>query len=153
MTRALYQGLLWLHPPRFRREFSGEMLWIFESSVGEEGPAGLLSDAVISLARQWLLRSGAWKIGVALAGALLQVGVGSIGMLLFTRAAAKGPQGVARISSIAISEKSFVGLTAVLAAGLIVSIVLLALWTRRFLFARMTVRPRVPRRNRVKRPR
>jgi len=85
MMRLLYQWLLWLHPPRFRREFAGEMLWIFESSADSEGTARLLSDAVASLARQWFLRSGSWKIGVALAGAALQVGLGSVGMLFATR--------------------------------------------------------------------
>jgi len=234
MTRALYQCLLWMHPPQFRREFAGEMLWIFESSVETEGPANLLSDAAASLARQWLLRSGAWKIGVALAGALLQVGIGSVGMLFMTRTGVEGlaaapltgiwsgslqskgvskslelvlgrnqgawvgvitlegrtdsvadlrvvrsalafrvpspdggflfrgqldagklagtvqrPDGAeigawaaeaAKPASLAasISTKRFVGLASVVAAGLIVSVVLLALWTRRFLWGRMT---------------
>lgn len=83
MIRTLYQWLLWLHPPRFRREFAGEMLWIFESSVESEGPAGLFFDGLRSLARQWLLRSGSWKVGAALAGAALQVGAGSLGLLVF----------------------------------------------------------------------
>jgi hypothetical protein len=232
MTRLLYQWLLWLHPPQFRREFAGEMLWIFESSVDDEGSAGLISDAAVSLARQWLLRSGAWKIGVALAGALLQVGVGSIAMLVFTRdgvnnvaaAAYTGtwagtlrthgvskpveivfgrdhgtwlglftasdhtdsiagframrsdvsfrvptPDGdllfhgqltpgklsgtfqrvgdresgvwevarpAAAVSSASIDTKQFVGLVAVLAAAIIASVVLLALWARRFMWGR-----------------
>jgi hypothetical protein len=84
MKRLFYQWLLWLHPPQFRREFAGEMLWIFESSVESDGAAGLFYDGLRSLGRQWLLRSGSWKIGVALAGAVLQVCVGSLGMLVFT---------------------------------------------------------------------
>jgi len=239
MTRALYQWLLWMHPPQFRREFAGEMMWIFESSVESEGHANLLSDAAVSLARQWFLRSGAWKIGVALAGALLQVGIGSVGMLFMTRTGVEGlhavpltgiwsgslrsdgaskplelvlghdrgawigvitaggqpisiadfrattsavsfrvpaPEGdllfhgdltAGRLSgtvqrsgggdagvweversvasaaasssiSTSISTKRFVGLASVVAAGIIVSVVLLALWTRRFLWGRMT---------------
>ena len=84
MKRLLYEWLLWLHPPQFRREFAGEMLWIFESSVEEDGATGLFVDGLRSLARQWLLRTGCWKIGVALAGAMLQVCAGSLGMLVFT---------------------------------------------------------------------
>ena len=82
MNRILYQWLLWLHPPLFRREFAGEMLWIFDSSVETEGVASLFFDGIASLARQWLLRSGSWKIAVALAGGLLQITAGSLGMLL-----------------------------------------------------------------------
>ena len=241
MTRALYQWLLWMHPPRFRREFAGEMLWIFESSVETEGRANLFSDAAVSLARQWLLRSGVWKIGVALAGAFLQVGIGSVGMLFMTRTGVEGlhavsltgiwsgslrsggaskplelvlgrdrgawigvitvgsqpvsiadfrattsavsfrapaPEGdllfhgdlnagrlsgtvqrsrggdagvweversVSAASTSAVSSKRFVGLASMVAAGIIVSVVLLALWTRRFLWGRMTSRPRRPR--------
>jgi len=85
MTRFLYRCILGLHPPHFRREFAGEMLWVFDESTGAENPAALLYDALVSLARQWLLRSGSWKIGVALAGAALQIAVGSVGMLVFAR--------------------------------------------------------------------
>src|ERR1700727_1846097 len=69
--RALYRCLLWLHPPSFRRQFAGEMLWIFYQS-GESGP--LLLDGLVSLARQWLLRSGWWKVAAALVLAMVQVG-------------------------------------------------------------------------------
>jgi hypothetical protein len=83
MTRLLYQWLLWLHPPFFRREFAGEMLWIFDSSVAAEGAPALLFDGVASLARQWLLRSGSWKIAAALAGGLVQITLGGFGMMIF----------------------------------------------------------------------
>ena len=66
----LYRLLLWLHPPAFRREFAGEMLWIFDETRGAAVVAMLFSDAAISLARQWLLRSGAWKLVAAAAGGL-----------------------------------------------------------------------------------
>jgi hypothetical protein len=70
--RRFYQCLLRLHPPSFQREFGAEMLWIFgESAPGQE--VWLITDALISLARQWILRSGAWKVALALVGGLLQV--------------------------------------------------------------------------------
>lgn len=73
MTRSLYRSLLWLHPPAFRREFSCDMLWIFDQSAGEGHPLALLADATRSLLRQWILRCGAWKILAAMAAALAQI--------------------------------------------------------------------------------
>ena len=35
MIRALYFGLIWLHPPGFREEFGDEMLWIFDENPRE----------------------------------------------------------------------------------------------------------------------
>jgi hypothetical protein len=64
MTRVLYRLLIGLHPPNFRRQFAGEMLWIFDETR-ERGVTLLLLDGTVSLARQWLIRQGAWKIGVA----------------------------------------------------------------------------------------
>ena len=66
--RSIYRLLLQLHPPRFRRRFSDEMLLIFDESPNQ---ASLLADGVVSLARQWLLRSGLWKWVLASLGALL----------------------------------------------------------------------------------
>ena len=73
MTRTLYRSLLWLHPPAFRREFAGEMLWIFDESTASEGPARLLLDGLASLARQWMIRCGAWKVFAGMLGALAQI--------------------------------------------------------------------------------
>lgn len=73
MTRALYRWLLWLHPPSFRRQFAGEMLWIFDEAAAAEGPARLLLDGLGSLLRQWTIRSGAWKVLAAMLPALLQM--------------------------------------------------------------------------------
>ena len=70
--RTCYRILLWLHPPAFRREFGGEMLWIFDQAAGS-GAWALFRDGVASLGRQWLLRSGLWKIALALALALLEI--------------------------------------------------------------------------------
>jgi hypothetical protein len=87
--RALYRCLLWLHPPAFRRQFAEEMLWIFDES-GESGP--LLLDGLVSLARQWLLRSGWWKTAAAVVLAMLQVGVMVLSPHRFVRIPAGHPQ-------------------------------------------------------------
>ncbi|MGH9719279.1 MAG: hypothetical protein ACRD8O_03650 [Bryobacteraceae bacterium] len=73
MTRAMYRGLLWLHPPAFRREFAGEMLWIFDEAAAAQGASALLVDGVVSLARQWVIGRGLWKVAAGMLGALLQM--------------------------------------------------------------------------------
>src|ERR1035438_8275834 len=73
MIRALYAALLRMHPPAFRRQFAAEVLWIFDQSRASEGAFVLLLDLLISVARQWLVRSGLWKVMLALTGATLQV--------------------------------------------------------------------------------
>jgi hypothetical protein len=83
--RTCYRCLLWLHPPLFRREFAGEMLWIFDQASDSHGALGLFVDGFGSLARQWLLRSGWWKIALALGLALLEVIFGGFGTMLFGR--------------------------------------------------------------------
>jgi hypothetical protein len=83
--RACYRCLLWLHPPVFRREYAGEMLWIFDQSAESQGLTALFSDGLGSLARQWLLRSGWWKIALALGLAVLQVVLGGFASLIFGR--------------------------------------------------------------------
>src|SRR5438132_14387178 len=54
MIRFLYVCLLRLHPRQFRQRFAGEMLWIFDQAV--EIRDRLVTDAVVSLWRQWALR-------------------------------------------------------------------------------------------------
>jgi hypothetical protein len=49
--RALYGGILQLHPAWFRERFGGEMMWIFEAEAGR-GSMRLLADGVVSLVRQ-----------------------------------------------------------------------------------------------------
>ena len=85
MIRACYRCLLWLHPPVFRRKFAGEMLWIFDQASESQGALALFLDGLRSLGRQWLLRSGWWKVALALSLALLEVTFGGFGMLLFGR--------------------------------------------------------------------
>jgi hypothetical protein len=61
MLRTLYSWLLRLHPEGFRKRFTQEMLSIFDQV--EKGPAAakLMADALLSLVRQWTLRSEYWK--------------------------------------------------------------------------------------------
>jgi hypothetical protein len=73
MTRALYRFLVRLHPPAFRREYSGEMLWIFDEMSAAQGVSRLFADGFLSLARQWLIRQGVWKILAAAVGGLLYI--------------------------------------------------------------------------------
>jgi len=54
----LYRALIRAHPEPFREQFGEEMVWIFE----ETRQSALFYDALVSLARQWLLRSGAWTM-------------------------------------------------------------------------------------------
>lgn len=79
MTRTLYRWLICLHPPAFRLRFEEELLWIFDEFRDASGGAPLLCDALISLLRQWLFRSGMWKWALgAIAGALpVFIGFGS----------------------------------------------------------------------------
>ena len=79
MARTLYRWLICLHPPAFRLRFEEELLWIFDESSTTTGAVPLVCDAVLSLLRQWLLRSGMWKwlLG-GIAGALpVVIGFGS----------------------------------------------------------------------------
>jgi len=61
MRRSLYRYLVCLHPAVFRERFGEEMLWIFDEAGGQE-ERRLLTDAFISLLRQWMLRSGIWRM-------------------------------------------------------------------------------------------
>lgn len=71
IRRLLYRILISCHPSKFRRAFGDEMLWIFDRSVAEQRSSGIFADALLSVLRQWLLRSGIWKVPVALLGGLI----------------------------------------------------------------------------------
>lgn len=60
MLPFFYRMILALHPPQFRRRFSGEMLSIFEQSRGSWSAVPILLDATASLFRQWTLRPEFW---------------------------------------------------------------------------------------------
>lgn len=72
MTRAFYRSLLWLHPPRFRERYAEEMTWIYDETATAGEKAFLFCDGLVSLGRQWVVRSGMWKIALAVLAALLQ---------------------------------------------------------------------------------
>jgi hypothetical protein len=130
MTHALYRLLLWLHPPAFRREFSGEMLWIFEQSRGAELWT-LFADALISLARQWVLRAGAWKLAAAGVGGLLQIMLGGLIFGLFHELhGARHLVSEPRPDSIDMLRLIY--LAAGVAAGVVTSVLALTLWLRSF---------------------
>jgi hypothetical protein len=92
MIRRLHRWLLMLHPPAFRRRFSLEMLCIFDHATTSKKRTvnalcasnksscalALLFDAFTSLIRQWLLRSGSWRLPAAVAGASVQLLMGGI---------------------------------------------------------------------------
>jgi len=78
MLRGLYHSLVMAHPPAFRRRFAAEMLLIFDDAQQWSGPRTLFLDAILSLARQWLLRSGSWKVAAAVAGAFIEVMAGGL---------------------------------------------------------------------------
>ena len=72
MTRIFYRALLWLHPPRFRERYAEEMAWIFDETAASREKAFLFCDGCTSLAKQWVVRSGMWKIILAVLGAVIQ---------------------------------------------------------------------------------
>src|SRR5258708_34705131 len=76
MMRTLYKYLVGMHPPAFRRQFAAEMLCIFDEAAESSGVQWLCFDCLISLARQWVLRSGSWKPAVGVIGAFLQIVAG-----------------------------------------------------------------------------
>jgi hypothetical protein len=60
MLPFLYRCVLRLHPPTFRARFADEMLSIFDHASGTQASLRLLLDGLLSLARQWILRSEFW---------------------------------------------------------------------------------------------
>jgi len=56
MLRWMYIRLLWWHPAAFRWRFGDEMLACFDNTQGVRRMFRLYADAVVSLARQWVIR-------------------------------------------------------------------------------------------------
>lgn len=131
MSRTLYRWLLWMHPGGFRRQYGEEMLWIFDEASVTQGAGVLLADAVASLARQWLLRSGSWKIAVALAGALIQVTMGGLGHLLLGPLTQRGPLAPANAAS-PVDLNSLIRIIVWTVSGIGVTVILLATWLKKF---------------------
>ena len=70
----LYALLIRLHPSSFRRRFAQEMTLIFDEAANSWGAGSLFRDAILSLLRQWLIRSELWKWLVAsIAGVVLLI--------------------------------------------------------------------------------
>ena len=69
----LYARLLALHPAPFRDRFAAEMMLNLEEAQASGASAAFFIDAVRSLLRQWLLRSGSWKLAAAALGASLEI--------------------------------------------------------------------------------
>jgi hypothetical protein len=72
--RFLYALLVGLHPSSFRKRFAQEMLLIFEEAANSWGAGSLFGDAILSLLRQWIIRSELWKWVVA--------GIGGVVLLI-----------------------------------------------------------------------
>ena len=83
MSRRLYYLLLQLHPPAFRYRFAAEMLWIFDEISGSGRRSALFVDGILSLGRQWLLRSGLWKFIIGAAVNAVVVIVSIVGPQIF----------------------------------------------------------------------
>jgi CubicO group peptidase (beta-lactamase class C family) len=62
LSRSLYRCLVQLHPPAFRRRFAPEMLWIFDEIADHDARIELFTDALASLARQWVVRVAIQKL-------------------------------------------------------------------------------------------
>jgi len=126
MRRALYRCLLNMHPPAFRREFACEMLLIFDESAAAASTRPLFADALVSLLRQWLLRTGWWKFALVAAGALLQLSIG--GILWFSFGRFPGPTGLPVDQHPELA--AMMRLVALVAVGLLGSVLLLVFWWR-----------------------
>lgn len=136
MIRLFYRLLLCLHPPAFRREFADEMLWIFDQTRGAAAVAMLFSDALLSLARQWLLRSGVWKLLAAGVGGLAQITIGGF-VFLVVRQLGHPEHGTAETIATRPEMMRLIYMTAGVAAGVISSVIALTLWARNFTGRRM----------------
>lgn len=131
MKRTVYRGILWLHPPAFRREFAEEMLWIFDQAAGTAA-LWLLFDGLASLARQWLLRSGAWKLPVAAAGALFQITAGGLGLFLVRHIHSEPVSAPESAAPFSADMKQMIYLVVWAAGCVICGVIFLTLWVKRF---------------------
>jgi hypothetical protein len=131
--RILYKYLAHLHPAAFRRQFAAEMLWIFDETAASAGAVYLCWDCLVSLARQWLLRTGAWKVAVAVAIACVQMTAGGLIWVMLRHA----PNNSAGAGDAALNDLMRVILW--LVGGLVLMVIAASLWVNGFM-ARRTVR-------------
>jgi hypothetical protein len=113
MAARLYRWLVCLHPPAFRERFGEEMLCVYDDAEPGERPR-LLTDGVLSLARQWVARSRYWIAGVAALGALLQLAIAGAAWRGAARRALTG----------SLPETSAQGAVLLLGAGLVCAVLL-----------------------------
>jgi hypothetical protein len=110
MIRRFYVWLLRLHPPRFRQEFAGEMLWIFDQAR-HDGSGRLIGDAAASLVRQWCFRSGMNGTQA------LSVLPGGDGVPLFYSASSDGPRGSSLAQGAVVAFALMLGLFVLMGRG------------------------------------
>ena len=127
MVRTLYRWLVKLHPRGFRREFADEMVSIYDETVWNGGILPLFSDVLRSLGRQWLIRSGGWRVAAVLAAAVLQVSIGGIVWFCFGLRPVQSDWSAEPHPEIA----AIMRLAALTALGLLSGVILLVLWWRR----------------------
>jgi hypothetical protein len=135
MMRVLYRATVWLHPPAFRREFGAEMLWIYDQAASPGAVTLLFLDGLVSLARQWLLRSGYWKIPAALAGALLQIMMGVALALRMGRHRVQWTQ----LTDSGTDMAGLVRLATFTSVGLLAAVIFLVFWWRKLARRRIGV--------------
>jgi hypothetical protein len=126
------------------------MLWIFDQTPASH--AAMALDALGSVGRQWLLRTGWWKIALAVSLAVLQVMAGGFGLLMFGRrkivatVADPAVNTFARFSPYAplahqpLTLEIVMFLAVFVTAALVLSILGLALWQKNFALRRRGLR-------------
>jgi hypothetical protein len=129
MSRFLYRLILLLHPAGFRRRFGAEMLCIYEEARAGGTAGALFLDVFLSLARQWCLRSGSWKVALALVGACLQVG---FGLIASARPRLAPAQAVRAATGPPVALADLVQLTLWASGCLALLVILITLWFRNF---------------------
>lgn len=131
MTRLLYRSLLQMHPTSFRRRFAAEMLCIFDE-VAAGATIALFADAVVSLARQWFLRTGAWKALAALLGAFVQVTIGGFSFFLISRHSGLVTSPVSGFPPLPPESAELIQLMLWISGSVVIIVLLTTLWVRNF---------------------
>ncbi len=125
MTRSLFKGLLWIHPPAFRKQFAAEMIWIYDEAALESSGAAFVGDAAISLLRQWFLRTALWKVLAAIAGGALELRVAFGFVHTVTRFSTPSA-----FSAVNPELSALMQLIALVTLGLLSAVILLVFWWR-----------------------
>ena len=133
MVRKLYACLLLMHPRVFRRRFGDEMLCIFDDAAPSTGAFSLIVDGAVSLGRQWILRSGSWRLALAIVGACFQVTVGGLiwvalghGASLHKKTSVPDPVALEHLMQFIVASLG----------GIVLMVATASLWMRSFVRAR-----------------